>query len=141
MLFQLALAAGAPLGDFAMGGAYPGRFPPPPRAAAAAQGVIIAALAAVVLARARLALPRWQEASRVSIWLVVGVSDVSAVSNTITPSVPERTLWAPVGIGMFVSSLVVALRGRRSSPRRSVAHRSMGPPKGPVRPTALRVPA
>jgi hypothetical protein len=32
--FRLALAAGAPWGEYAMGGRFPGRFPPAMRAAA-----------------------------------------------------------------------------------------------------------
>ena len=55
--FQLALAAGAPWGEFAMGGAYPGQFPPQLRIAAVVQAVILALLALVVFARARVALP------------------------------------------------------------------------------------
>ena len=114
VLFQLALAAGAPLGELAMGGAYPGQFPPALRVAAVVQGAILAALAAVVLARARVAFPRWERASRWAIWIVVAFSAVSAVLNTITPSARERMIWAPVGVTMFVSSLVVAVLSRRA---------------------------
>ena len=42
--FQLALGLGAPLGEMAMGGRYPGRLPVQMRVAAIVQGVIIGAL-------------------------------------------------------------------------------------------------
>src|SRR5687768_7880124 len=50
--FQIALAAGAPWGAYAMGGAFPGQFPPELRVAAIVQAVLLAGLAAVMLARA-----------------------------------------------------------------------------------------
>lgn len=53
--FQLALAAGAPWGSFAMGGAYPGTFPPALRVAAVVQAALLLALAGIVLARAPVA--------------------------------------------------------------------------------------
>jgi hypothetical protein len=49
--FQIALAAGAPWGAYAMGGAFPGQFPPALRIAAVIQAVLLAGLAAVILAR------------------------------------------------------------------------------------------
>jgi hypothetical protein len=55
--FQLALALGAPWGAYAMGGAYPGRFPPALRVAAVVQAVLLGLMAGVVLARAGLMLP------------------------------------------------------------------------------------
>src|SRR3990170_1396460 len=79
--FQLALAAGAPWGAYAMGGAFPGQFPPQMRVAAVVQAVILVALALVVLARAGLILPSWSRASRSLVWLVVGFAAVSLVLN------------------------------------------------------------
>jgi hypothetical protein len=52
--FQVALAAGAPWGAYAMGGAFPGTFPVTLRIAALAQAVLIAGMAAVVLSLAGL---------------------------------------------------------------------------------------
>src|SRR5512145_1681413 len=47
--FQVALALGAPWGAYAMGGAFPGRYPAPLRIVALAQAIAIAFLALVVL--------------------------------------------------------------------------------------------
>ena len=107
--FQIALAAGAPWGEFAMGGAYPGQFPPELRVAALVQAAILAALALVVLARAGVALPKWSRTSRWLIWVVVAFSALSLVLNLITPSAGERALWAPVALIMLVTSVTVAV--------------------------------
>ena len=106
--FQLALAAGAPWGSFAMGGAFPGQFPPSLRVAALIQAVLIALMAAVVLSRAGLFLPAWSRATRWLVWVVVLVAAVSSVLNLITPSSGERAVWAPVALLLLASALVVA---------------------------------
>ena len=107
--FQIALAAGAPWGAYAMGGAFPGQFPPELRIAAIVQAVILAGLALVVLARAGVALPKRSRTSRWLIWVVVAFSALSLVLNLITPSPGERAIWAPVALIMLVSSVTVAI--------------------------------
>ena len=47
--FQLALALGAPWGQFAMGGAFPGVFPPAMRLVAVVQIGILALIALLVM--------------------------------------------------------------------------------------------
>jgi hypothetical protein len=106
--FQLALAAGAPWGDLAMGGRYPGQFPAQMRVGAVIQAGLLAALALIVLARAGLVLPEWSGAGAL-VWIAVGLSVISLVLNLITPSKWERRLWAPVALLMLISSLLVAL--------------------------------
>ncbi len=71
VFFQVALALGAPWGEYAMGGAFPGRFPLRLRVAAAVQAVVLIALAVVVLAFAGLLLPGLAQAAPWLIWLVV----------------------------------------------------------------------
>lgn len=109
VIFQVALAAGMPLGAFAMGGASPGQFPPSLRIAALVQAVLLVLLALVVLARAGIILPGWSRASRRLIWLVVAFTALSLILNLITPSAGERALWAPVAFLMLLSSGMVAL--------------------------------
>ena len=106
--FQIALAAGAPWGAYAMGGAFPGQFPPELRIAAMIQAVLLAGLAAVILARAGLLLPGWSRASRWLAWVVVAFSVVSFILNLITPSAGERAIWAPTAFLLLISSLTVA---------------------------------
>jgi hypothetical protein len=109
IVFQLALALGIPWGAYAMGGAFPGRFPPAMRVAAVVQAFLLALLAGVVLARAGLALPGWAQAATWLIWFVVVFSVVAVILNSITRSAGERWLWAPVALVMLASSLTVAL--------------------------------
>ena len=106
--FQLALAMGAPWGEYAMGGRFPGRLPAPMRVVAVVQAAVLVALAAVLLARAGLALEDWSPSSLFA-WVVVAFSAVSLVMNSISSSVGERRIWVPVALVMLASSLVVAL--------------------------------
>ena len=107
--FQLALAAGAPWGAFAMGGAFPGQLPPALRIAAIIQAMLLIALAAVVLARAGVILPGWMRTSRWLIWFVVAFATLSFFLNLITPSAGERAVWAPLAFLLLISSGIVAL--------------------------------
>jgi len=108
MLFQLALALGAPWGELAMGGKFPGRFPPKLRVSAIVQMLLLAFAAFVVLIRAELVLESFFELSKSAIWFVVALCVVSAILNTITPSKKERILWSPVTIILVVCAVVVA---------------------------------
>jgi len=107
--FQIALALGAPWGAYAMGGAFPGRFPPAMRVAAIVQAALLVLMALVVLSRAGMDLPGGAGAAEWLIWVVVGITLVAVVLNAITPSAGERRIWVPVTLVMFGCSLVVAL--------------------------------
>ena len=108
-LFQIALAAGMPWGHLAMGGRYPGKFPPNMRIGAVVQGALIAFLGMIVLSHAGVAFPGLANLSNYLIWVAVAISVISLILNLITQSKWERILWAPVGLLMTISSLVVAL--------------------------------
>lgn len=107
--FQLALALGAPWGAYAMGGAFPGRFPPPLRFAAVVQAVAIGLLAVVVLSDAGLVLPDLAVGFPWLVWIPVAVSALAVVLNSISRSAGERRIWVPVAMLLLVSSLIVAL--------------------------------
>ncbi len=109
VLFQLALALGAPWGEMAMGGKYPGRYPPWLRVAAFLQMGLLVFIALIVLIRAGVIFDAFIEFSKSAIWFVVGLCVVAAILNTITPSKKERVLWAPVTIIMVVCAFVVAI--------------------------------
>lgn len=106
--FQIALAAGAPWGAYAMGGASPGRLPPAMRIGVVVQAALLIGMAAVILARAGLILPGWGLAARWLVWLVVALTAVSLVLNLITPSAGERAIWAPTLALLLLTSLIVA---------------------------------
>jgi hypothetical protein len=109
ILFQVALALGAPWGEYAMGGKYPGRFPGAMRVSAIGQAALLAAFVVFVLSEAGLVLQSMAETLPWLIWLVVVFSGLSLVLNAITPSAGERRIWVPVALVMLLSSLVVAL--------------------------------
>lgn len=96
---HLALAAGAPLGRFTVGGRFPGRLPGPWRGLALVQAGVLLGLALVVLSHAGfigLGLPGW------TIWPVLGLTLLTTLANLATPSRPERLLWGPVTALMSV---------------------------------------
>ena len=106
--FQIALAAGAPWGAYAMGGASPGQFPPAMRVGAIIQAVLLAGMAAVILARAGLILPGWARVSHWLVWIAVALTALSLVLNLISPSAGERAIWLPTLSLLLIGSLIVA---------------------------------
>jgi hypothetical protein len=98
VLFQLALALGAPWGAYAMGGTFPGRYPPAMRVAAVGQAALLATVSVVVLSEAGIILPSVSQALPWLIWMAVVFSAVGVVVNMITPSAGERRIWVPVAV-------------------------------------------
>ncbi len=109
IVFQLALALGAPWGAYAMGGAFPGRFPMPMRVAAVVQAVVIGLIAMGVLSVAGIVLPGLKEAAPWLAWAAVVFSAVAVALNALSRSAGERKIWVPVTLVMLISSLLVAL--------------------------------
>jgi hypothetical protein len=108
ILFQIALAAGMPWGEFAWGGSHPGTLPRQLRIASGASVAVLLVLAFVVLVRAGLLMQPWKHRARQLIWVVVGYGALGVVANAITPSAWERIVWLPVTILLLVASLIVA---------------------------------
>ncbi|MGL5853346.1 MAG: hypothetical protein ACRCZD_21395 [Phycicoccus sp.] len=112
-VFQAALAAGAPWGAAAYGGAHDGALPDHLRTTSAvATGVWGAAAVAV-----HRELPRSAAGRRVLLRSLTVVFGVGTVVNLASPSLPERMLWAPVGLvaaatSWRVSRAVVDTPGR-----------------------------
>jgi hypothetical protein len=103
---HIALAAGAPLGRFTLGGRFPHRLPPAWRLLALLQAALLAGMAAVVLGRGTVIvspLPDWL------FWPVAGLTVLTFGANAASPSPPERRLWGPVTLGMVVAVLGTAL--------------------------------
>lgn len=109
-VFQLALAAGAPLGRFAWGGGHE-RLPAPLRIGSLVSILIYAAFAIIVLERARLAaLLPWPDIAGIGIWVITAYMALGIVMNAISRSKPERMVMIPVALLLFGTSLVVALQ-------------------------------
>jgi hypothetical protein len=107
--FQLALALGAPWGAYAMGGAFPGRYPVRMRVAAVVQAVVLAIIALAVLSAAGVVATPWGATPTWVTWGVAALLGVGLVLNLITPSAGERRIWAPVVAVMFACCIVVAV--------------------------------
>lgn len=104
LAMQIALAAGAPLGRFTVGGRFPGRLPAPWRLLALVQAALLGAMAYVALNRAGLVgvpLPGW------TIWPVLVLTVMTTAANLATPSRPERLAWGPVTLCMTVALLAL----------------------------------
>ncbi|MBA2669330.1 MAG: hypothetical protein H0U67_03040 [Gemmatimonadetes bacterium] len=110
VVFQLALAAGMPLGELTWGGRFPGRLPVRMRIVAIVSAVILGAFGLIVAIRAGVVLPEWQPLSRVLIWFVVAYCALGVLANAVTPSRWERRIWLPVVAVLLVLSTTVALR-------------------------------
>ncbi len=108
--FQLALAAGAPLGAAAWGGQHPGVLPTPTRIASAVAGVAIyPLLAAVVLGAAGIIGAGWLPFDRVILmWILAGFFGLGTLVNAISRSPVER-IWSPVSAVLAICCVVIAL--------------------------------
>lgn len=97
---HIALAAGAPLGRYTVGGRFPGRLPPLWRALALVQAGMLVGMALVVLGQAHgVVLPAGL------FWAVVAVTALSCLANALSRSRPERRLWTPVLLAMLAAAL------------------------------------
>lgn len=109
ILFQLALALGAPWGEYAMGGKFPGKLPFKMRIIAIFQAFVILIFAIIVLIRSGIVLNHFYYIGRVAIWIVVGYFVLGSILNLMTTSKGERLIWGPVTIIMLITSFVVAI--------------------------------
>jgi hypothetical protein len=109
--FQVALAAGAPLGDHVLGGRFPGTLPRRPRLFSGLAAVLLIGLAVVVLARA--AVIGWP--ARVSgvlgpaSWIIAAFLVLNTLGNLASKSRVERTLFAATTAVLAVLCGFVAL--------------------------------
>lgn len=114
IVFQLALALGAPWGRAAYGGQNTGVLPLQFRVASAVAVVVWAAIALVIARRA--GLPVWAPLPvswlPVVVWIVVGLLVIAVVMNAITPSGLERAIWLPFTLLLLASTLTVAITAR-----------------------------
>jgi len=109
ILFQLALACGVPWGKFAMGGAFPGKYPPMMRLAAVGQAIFLALTAKIILTKAGLLASAWHELAGATVWLVVLLMIISIILNSISKSKWERRVWLPVTLLLLLTSIIVAV--------------------------------
>ena len=109
-LFQLALALGAPMGEYAFGGQRKGKLPVGFRIASTVAILIYAAIAGHYLAQLGV-IPKLlpDSLNTIANWGLVGFNLVGLIMNSISRSKLERQLWVPVLLLMTVCSVLVAL--------------------------------
>jgi hypothetical protein len=110
VVFQVALALGAPFGAAAWGGRNAGVLPSRLRVASAVVGLVVyPILAAVILAAAGLIADAWLPIDpTVAMWILTGFFALGAVVNAVSRSAPER-VWAPVSAVLAICCAVIAL--------------------------------
>ena len=108
--FQIALVAGAPWGEYTMGGQNKGILPTQLRIGAAVSAVIMLAQAGHYLAQAGV-LPKlvenqgWNTAIN---WIWFGFTVAGLIMNSISRSKKERNTWVPVLLVSTICTLLVA---------------------------------
>jgi hypothetical protein len=107
-VFQIALAAGAPMGRFAWGGAQ-ARLPVALRIGSVVSLLIYSVCAAIILDRAGIIDVVGDEVSGVAAWVVAGFFSLGVVMNAISRSKPERFTMTPVALVLAGCAWVVAV--------------------------------
>lgn len=106
-VFQIALAAGAPLGRLAWGGQHR-VLPAGLRVGSAVSVVIYAVIAVLALDRVGAIDLVPDAVAQVGMWVVFGYFVLGIGMNAISRSRPERAVMVPVTIVLAALSLIVA---------------------------------
>jgi hypothetical protein len=106
VVFQVALASGAPWGRFAWGGQHAGVLPRRLRIASGVSVIVYVVLAVPALAQ-------------VAAWVVFGYLCLGVVMNAISRSAAERAVMTPVAAVLALLAFIVAFSG-------SVSHEYAG---------------
>ena len=109
-VFQIALVAGAPLGEYTMGGQHPGKLPGQFRVTAAVSAIIMVAQSGHYLAQAGILNPALSPGQNAIVnWFWFGFAVLGLIVNSISRSKKERNLWVPVLLVSAICTLLVAL--------------------------------
>lgn len=108
---HLLLIFGLPIGFMTMGGRHPGVLPPSARVSSLLHAALVLYFAVIVLQAAGIVSPHVLPMRDWLLWVVVAVSALSLVANTITPSRRERWFGIPATLALLTGSLGVALGG------------------------------
>ena len=109
-LFQIALIAGAPWGEYAFGGQHKGKLPTSFRAGSAFTLLLYVGIVGHYLAQAGV-LTKFLDAglNGIANWALVVLNVFSLLANSLTQSQKEKTIWAPVAFVILLASLLVAI--------------------------------
>lgn len=109
MLFQLALAGGAPWGAASWGGQHTGVLPTNLRGSSLVAGLFVYPLLILtVLQAGGVTGLGWPAPGRITMWVLAGFLGLGAVMNLVSRSRVER-IWAPVALGAAICCTVLAM--------------------------------
>jgi hypothetical protein len=110
VVFQIALALGAPLGYAAWGGRNPGVLPMPLRIASGVVALVIYPLIILaVLASAGLIGADWLPIDRTALmWGLAGFLALGALANFASRS-PRERVWGPVALAVAICCAIIAM--------------------------------
>ena len=111
IVFQLALALGAPLGEMAWGGQNPGVLPTRLRVASAVSGLVVYPFILLVILASAGVIPSSSSpvSGPVAMWVLTGLFLLGALANAVSRS-PRERIWAPVSlvIGLCCAAIAVS---------------------------------
>ena len=109
VVFQAALIAGAPIGQFAWGG-QDRILPIGKRIGSATSIALYVVFALVVLQDGRvIATIPWPEFTDIAIWVLAAYFMIGIIMNGMSRSLPERWTMAPLCVVLAVLTVLVAL--------------------------------
>ena len=109
-VFQIALASGAPWGEYAYGGTKTGKLPTGFRINSVVSAFVMLAISGHYLAQLGVFEPILDPAGNTVVnWVLVGFTGLAALANNATRSKKERMVWGIPTILMFLAALAVAL--------------------------------
>ena len=109
-VFQIALALGAPWGEYAYGGTKTGKLPTGFRINSVVSAFVMLAISGHYLAQLGVFEPVLDSAGNSVVnWVLVGFTGLAALANNATRSKKERMVWGIPTILMFLAALAVAL--------------------------------
>ena len=109
-VFQIALASGAPWGEYAYGGTKTGKLPTGFRINSVVSAFVMLAISGHYLAQLGVFEPILDPAGNAVVnGVLVGFTGLAALANNATRSKKERMVWGIPTILMFLAALAVAL--------------------------------
>ena len=109
-VFQIALASGAPWGEYAYGGTKTGKLPTGFRINSVVAAFVMLGIAGHYLAQLGVFEPILDPAGNSVVnWVLVAFTGLSALANNATRSKKERMVWGIPTILMFLAAMAVAL--------------------------------
>lgn len=108
IIFQILLIYGLPLGEYTMGGKFPGKIPDKIKYLVFMQILLLASYGYVIAEFTDLLPFETKIFGNIGIWFVFAFFVLGTLLNWITPSRKERIIWGPVNtVILIILSLII----------------------------------